>query len=139
MFLLAGTAYEIQREDNAYKTHNAPAQHHPLCGLCRGSSHKPKIRPVSSTVVPLPFQPIAFYLTSSQQSYTVCFFGGLNLTDKCRTLSAGMLWIKTYVLPKIYELVICFTVLKKKSDILMQSFFLLTHQYVIYMKQCIPF
>lgn len=36
---------------------------------------------VSSTVVPLPFQPIAFYLTSSQQSYTVCFFGGLNLTD----------------------------------------------------------
>lgn len=50
-----------------------------------------------------------------------------------------MLWIKTYVLPKICELVICFTVLKKKSDILMQSFFLLTHHCVIYMKQCIPF
>lgn len=137
LFLLAGTAYEIQREDNAYKTHNAPAQHHPLCGLRRGSSHKPKIRPVSSTVVPLPFQPIAFYLTSSQQSYTVCFFGGLNLTDKCRTLSAGMLWkpmsCQRYMNSWFASL--CW----KRSLTFWCSFFLLTHQYVIYMKQCIPF
>lgn len=97
---------------------------------------------VNSTVVLLPVQPISFHLTSSLQSYTVgvfCFFGGLSSTDECRALSASMMWIKTHVLPKICKLAISFTVLKKKSDILMQSFFLLTHQYTIYMKQCIPF
>lgn len=137
LFLSAGTAYEIQREDNLYKTHNAPAQHHPLCGLRRGSSHKPKIRPYSELHCCSPSFSANCFLPNIVTAELYCLFFWRSQFN--RRMQDIMLWIKTYVLPKICELMICFTVLKKKSDILMQSFFLLTHQYVIYMKQCIPF